>query len=235
MLLLCVLETRLVLVRVRRHQALNRNQDWLQALCGWPLFTTLSSPCSVEVSINVLYPISVGMCYPRIDLWSKLAVVFAKLSRGGNSQANFALGIDIRIESASSTICSCRNDWRSLGWIFCSLQLVIIASDKTCEIYLCQTWQQTAENVSRVIYEASSHIFPIPQRIQIRMVYLVGLRWGLWHFGRRYLDTQRRELSCGELCGLIWMRILYVHVSSSFCRSLNSYKIWSALSSGREK
>ena len=47
-----VLVARLVLVRVRGHEALDGDEDRLESLCRGPLLAALASPCSDDLSIR---------------------------------------------------------------------------------------------------------------------------------------------------------------------------------------
>ena len=56
----------------------------------------------------ILLPIMISS-YPRIDLGSKLARA-SVIRRESDSQADFALRVDVWVEATSASICGSRND-----------------------------------------------------------------------------------------------------------------------------
>lgn len=72
--------------------------------------------------VNVVYVCGNVPSYPKIDLCCKLVTVKISFPRS-NSQANLPLRIYVRIESASSAVCSCRNHGWCFGWVFYTIRL----------------------------------------------------------------------------------------------------------------
>ena len=112
--LTCVFETGFVFVWVRGHQALDRDQDRLQALCRGPFFAAFASPRAGSQGQQLRF--ARPMCrrtasiYPRIDLAPQDRVSSRTMRAwggggvGGSLQANFPTSVDIRIEARSPRV-----------------------------------------------------------------------------------------------------------------------------------
>ncbi len=84
--LIRVLETRLILVGIGRHQALDGQKDRLEALGGGPLLASLAAPCPGLV-LNLARACGRKGSYPRMDLQREVSV--AHRSQGSAKEMTY--------------------------------------------------------------------------------------------------------------------------------------------------